>query len=389
MIGSAATRYLSAMGLRVAAVGPAEPTNWQEHSGVFASHYDQGRITRIIDPDGVWAVLGARSIAAYGEIEAAGGIAFHHPVGCLRVSPFYQQPDDTIAQAAAHGDAHGAQFQLLPAAELAARFPFLHFAPGSTALWEEGGAGYINPRSLVAAQLTAAERQGATVIRATVTRLAKQNGVVELATDQGESVRAAKVLVAAGAYTNQLLPRPLDLRARAVSILLAEVDEAEAARLAAMPSIIYRLDGDPTLFSIYALPPIRYPDGRTYVKIGGALFEPIHRSSHAEWVEWFHGPGNPVETGAVRQVLEAMLPGLRVRRYATKPCVVTYTAHDHPYVDVLDADSPADGQLFVAAGGCGAAAKSSNEIGRMAALLVANRAWTYDIPTETFRACPA
>jgi sarcosine oxidase len=202
-------------------------------------------------------------------------------------------------------------------------------------------------------------------------------------------VAAAKVLVAAGAYTNHLLPRPLELRARAVSILLAEVDEAEAERLAAMPSIIYRLDGDPTLFSIYALPPIRYPDGRIYIKIGGTLFEPIHRASHAEWVEWFHGPGNPVETGAVRQVLEAMLPGLHVRRCATKPCVVTYTAHDHPYVDVLDADSPAAGQLFVAAGGCGAAAKSSNEIGRMAALLVAEGAWRYDIPAESFRACPA
>jgi len=47
----------------------------------------------------------------------------------------------------------------------------------------------------------------------------------------------------------------------------------------------------------------------------------------------------------------------------------SYTAHERPYVDRLA------GGLFVAAGGCGAAAKSSDAIGRMAARLVENGTW--------------
>jgi sarcosine oxidase len=163
------------------------------------------------------------------------------------------------------------------------------------------------------------------------------------------------------------------------------VDRAEAERLAAMPSIIYRLDGDPTLVSIYALPPILYPDGYTYVKIGGTLCESVYRSSHAEFVEWFHGEGNPVETDAVKSVLLDIILGLRAESFHTRPCVVTYTATDHPYIDVLDGDDPAAGHIFVAAGGCGSAAKSSNEIGRIAALFVANGAWSYDIDASTFK----
>ena len=38
MFGAAATRHLSAQGLKVAAIGPAEPLDWQRHNGVFASH---------------------------------------------------------------------------------------------------------------------------------------------------------------------------------------------------------------------------------------------------------------------------------------------------------------------------------------------------------------
>ncbi|MCC9076321.1 FAD-dependent oxidoreductase [Litorilinea aerophila] len=386
LIGSAAARYLSATGAKVLAIGPDEPANWQEHTGVFASHYDQGRITRIIDPDSVWSLLGARSIAAYAEIEAASGVRFHHPVGCLRVSPFYSQPDDTLAQAQDHGTANGADFAVQPADELAAHFPFLRFAPGSTGLWEQGGAGYINPRSLVQAQLTLARQQGATIVRETVTAIRQQGRVVALTTDAGQTYTAQKVLIAAGAYTNHLLPRALDLRPRAVSILLAELDEEEARRLAAMPALIYRLAGHPILYSIYALPPIPYPDGKVYLKIGGTLFQPVYRQGHDELVDWFHGPGNPQETDALKKVLQALIPGLRARSWQTRPCVVTYTAHDHPYIDVLARDEAGDGQIFVAAGGCGAAAKSSNELGRVAALLVTEGRWTYDVPAEVFQA---
>ena len=51
LLGSAAARHLAEMGLNVLLLGPDEPLVRAEHSGVFGSHYDSGRITRIIDTD--------------------------------------------------------------------------------------------------------------------------------------------------------------------------------------------------------------------------------------------------------------------------------------------------------------------------------------------------
>ena len=41
--------------------------------GIFGSHYDEGRITRSLDPDPIWAEIGQRSIARYRELEQRTG----------------------------------------------------------------------------------------------------------------------------------------------------------------------------------------------------------------------------------------------------------------------------------------------------------------------------
>lgn len=379
MIGAAATRYLSAAGLRVAGIGPGEPENWQSHQGVFASHYDQGRITRIIDPDPVWGLLGKRSIEVYRELETASGVKFHHAATCLRVSPEPSAPGDTFWPSEQVGRDLDAAFTIEREGEgLTEIFPFLRFPAGSLALWERGGAGYVNPRQVVQAQLTIARQQDAAIISEAVTAFKTTAAGVAITMTSGQTVQAQKVLIAAGAYSGWLLGRPLDLRRKAVTILLAALSPVEAARLRALPSIIYRLDQHPVLASIYSLPPIVYPDGKTYLKIGGTLRTPRYLQSAEETRDWFHTDGNPIEAEALREVLFAMIPKLTATTLQTKPCVVTYTAHDRPYVDQID------DRVFIAAGGCGSAAKSSNEIGRMGALLVEQGQWAYDLPAENF-----
>ncbi|HQF96541.1 MAG TPA: hypothetical protein PLS46_20405, partial [Microthrixaceae bacterium] len=49
LIGSGALRALTDAGRRCVGVGPGEPADWSNHPGVFASHYDSGRITRHLD----------------------------------------------------------------------------------------------------------------------------------------------------------------------------------------------------------------------------------------------------------------------------------------------------------------------------------------------------
>ena len=363
MMGAAALRYLAEAGVDVVGVGPAEPADRTTHTGVFASHYDEGRITRVLDPGPVWGRLGARAIAAYADIEARSEVRFHYPVGCLRVSDDTSDPGCTLRAVEAWGREHDVTFDALDAAALGERFPFLRFGDAARGLDERGAAGYINPRALVKAQLALATAAGAPLVRAEVTGVAR-DGDGFVVTGPFDAVRARRVLVATGAWGNDLLPQPVDLNPRAVGVVLAEVDAAEAARLVAMPSIIYRFPGDPALVSIYALPPIRYPDGKIYVKIGGTLREPVRLRGRDELNAWFHGDGNPLENAATEAVLRRMIPGLDARAIRTVACTVTYTAHDRPYVDELEPG------LFVAMGGCGAAAKSSDAIGRLAADLL-------------------
>ncbi len=383
MIGAAASRYLSAVGLRVAAIGPGEPEEWKSHQGVFASHYDQGRITRIIDPDPIWGVLGKRSLAAYAALEEESGIHFHGAAGCLRVSPDPTAANDTFYQAEMVGQEENAIYTVEHTDEgLNEIFPFLHFPNGATALWERGSAGYVNPRQLVAAQLTAAVQHGATLIQETVLAMTSKPQAVAITTDQGQEILAEKVLVSAGAYSSWLLPQPLVYQRKAVTVLLAELAPDEAERLRALPSIIYRLQGHPVLASIYSLPPLRYPDGNIYLKIGGTLHTPNLLTTAAAIGDWFHGEGNPLEFDALREVLFALLPNLQVRSVQSRPCVVTYTDHGYPYI------GHASDRIYVATGGCGSAAKSSNEIGRIGALLVEHEGtWRYDLPAEHFQIC--
>jgi sarcosine oxidase len=378
LIGSAVTRFLSAASASVVAIGPDEPVDWRVHHGVFASHYDQGRITRILDPDPVWATLAARSIAAYPEIEAHSGLRFHFPVGCLRIHQQSAQPRERLAPVGELGRRMGVDFSVQDAAGLAALFPFLQVGGQVAATWERGGAGYINPRTLVQAQLTIARQQGATIVRETAVALQQAAEGMIIDTDAGQRHRAQQVIIAAGAWSNLLPQRPLELRPKKVTVVLAEVDQVEADRLASMPSILYRLDTHPSLSSVYLLPPIRYPDGNTYIKIGGALLEPLWAQTPTELAPWFHGDGNPFEADAVRAVLLELIPELRARSFTTRPCTYTMTAHGRPYVDQID-----DG-CFVATGGCGSAAKSSNEIGRLAARLALTGVWDDDLSAADF-----
>ena len=61
LIGSAAARHLATLGHDVTLIGPGEPADWGAHGGVFASHYDEGRITRGIEFTPFWAEVSRAS----------------------------------------------------------------------------------------------------------------------------------------------------------------------------------------------------------------------------------------------------------------------------------------------------------------------------------------
>lgn len=47
----------------------------QDHT-IFGAHYDEGRITRVLQPDWIWASLAKKSISRYRDLERETGINF-------------------------------------------------------------------------------------------------------------------------------------------------------------------------------------------------------------------------------------------------------------------------------------------------------------------------
>lgn len=352
MIGSAAARHLALQGHEVILIGPDEPADKASHQGVFASHYDEGRITRALDADAFWSDVSRASIARYADIEAASGVRFLTECGALLAG---ERGSDWIAQVGQVCHSRRINARHMHGPELGAAFPYLHFLDEVEAWYEARDAGHINPRRLVQAQGIAFRRAGGTVLAATASSLRERPLGVVIRTDQGD-ITADRALVAAGGFSNALLENGLPLTVYARTAALIEVDDAEAARLAGMPCLVLRLGGgrDP-----YLLPPIRYPDGRTYLKLGGDPVDRIVRGNQI--ADWFRSGGSAEVGLYLTGIIREILPGLVIRSLQTDACVTVFGPDDRPIIDRFS-----DG-IAVATAGCGRGAKCSDELGRMGA----------------------
>lgn len=353
LIGAAAARHLAAAGHGVALIGPDEPLDRAAHPGPFASHHDEGRITRALEADPFWSRVSRAAIARYPEIAAASGIDFFTEAGAVIAGP---ADGPQMRAVAATAEAEALQADRLEGVGLLMRLRALRFPEGTLAFHERRGAGHISPRRLVAAQTEAARRAGARIVAAPVRRLSEDATGVTVETDTG-SLRAGRALVAAGAWSGALLPGlpPLAVFARTVALFV--LDRVEAARLASLPAlVVYGPDGR----DCYVLPPIRYPDGRVLLKIGG---DPVDRrlTSAAEIDAWFRTAGDTEVGTHLATRLGTLIPDFRPEGMETAPCVTTFTARASPLIARLS------DRIAVATAGCGRGAKCSDELGRLGA----------------------
>lgn len=374
LIGSAAGRHLAGSMDGVALLGPDEPENPATHSGVFASHYDEGRMTRIVDPDPVWSVTAMRSIDRYAEIEAESGIRFFTPSGYLGLSG---PASDYLQRSEAAGRPNGAQTEWLDAAGIGARFPFLSVASDTTGLHETGRAGHVSPRAMVRAQTEAARRRGAAVIAQEASAIRSVGGGVEVDTVGGDTLRAEKALVAAGAFTDAcgLTPAPLELRVFGRTVVLARIEGDLLDELADMPTLGQAETG------AYILPPIRYPDGHSYLKMGlGSTDDPDLRTRE-DFTRWYRSAGSEANRRDFREFLTALIPSLaRCGTWTSATCSVAWTATGYPYIDTV-----AGTNITVAVGGNGKGAKSSDDWGWIAARMVAGGDWDHPVDAGLLR----
>ncbi len=340
LVGSAAGRHLSELTDGVVVLGPDEPADRAAHTGVFASHYDEGRITRVVDRDPAWAVTAKRSIDRYAEIEARSGIRFFTDAGYLGVGA---AGSDYLDRCETVGRMFGADITRLDAAGIAARFPFLAVPDGAEGLFEGGRAGYISPRALVRAQTEVARQQGAVIIADQATSLRPTAGGVEVDTGRGGTLRAERVLVATGAFTDAcgLLPVDLKLRVLGRTVVLAHIDDR----------LLTGSTADPELRSV--------PD----------------------LIRWFKSAGSADNRRDFQAFVTRLIPALdRGQHWHTDTCAVAFTATGLPYIDHV-----LDDRIAVAAVCNGKGAKSSDDWGWLAARLMAELEWEHPVPRERLR----
>ncbi|MEM6587811.1 MAG: FAD-binding oxidoreductase [Pseudomonadota bacterium] len=363
MMGSAAARHLVDAGLRVVLIGPREPEDTKTHQGVFASHYDQARITRRMDQDMDWSRLSTASIARYAEVEARGETTFFHPVGSLIAGPEEGPGSEYIQKCARLGRSEGIDFEEARGARLRELFPYLAFSDGTLGLFETGTGGWINPRLHVAAQTRAAVKAGVTHHVAEVAEVEENDtGVIATCSD-GTRISADKVMIACGAFSKAegLLPEAPDLRVYARTVVYFELTEAQAEQLSSMPSVIYGPPGVPCI--PYILPPVRYSDGKNHIKIGGDP-EDVELQDVDAIKAWFRTDGDKEVAAFLTDALLQLIPVLRDAPTSTGSCVTSFTPNRKPLVQQQT------DRIFALTGGCGAGAKCSDEIGRLGAELV-------------------
>ncbi len=298
MFGAATARHL-APHAKVSVVGPEAPV---DGAGAYGAHHDEGRIIGDRSRDVVWSELNRRARVGMTELDPT----LITPCGALtattRGGPGYR------GVAAEIRERHGADIRTLTADEARAGFPMVRFGPDETIL-HQPAAGHFSPRRYVALATQSAQAYGATITSGAVRVLRTYGAGVEAELGDGRRLRAEAAIVASGAFAagSDLLPVPVALRAKSEVYAMAELDDQQAAELDAMPCVNRTID-HPQLADLYVLPPLRYPDGRTYLKFGANTIIDHWLPDPAAVRGWYDHGDDDGPLPALREVLTDLLP---------------------------------------------------------------------------------
>ncbi len=385
LVGAAAARYLAECGLRVAVIGPGEPTEPINHGGVFSSHYDQGRLVSGFGGDPTWATIGRLAIAQFPSLQRRSGVEFHDAVG--RLSAIRLDDAQRAMLRSRIDGAEGETVELLGrnGRSWHDRFPAVEFPPGLDVLHEQGGAGVIDPRALIRAQNIMAMQADAEVIEQQIAGIDASVGDVVIRSVTGERYTAERALVACGAFTNSpgLLRQSVAIRCKTETTVWGVVSAATAEALADLPAITSDVD-DPALDDIYIAPPQRYPDGVHRIKLGANTRHESWPTTIDEIGQWFRAGESERDRPALERQLRRHLPEVDFTEVTSHRCIVTYTPSGFPTIDRASGDET--GRLIVAVGGNGQGAGGSDTLGMLAAGVVVGDVWPDDLPRSPFQA---
>ncbi|MEA2660806.1 MAG: sarcosine oxidase [Chloroflexota bacterium] len=310
--GSAAAAQLAARGARVLGL---------EAFARGHTNGSSGGLTRVIrlayyeHPD--YVPLLKRAWELWRELERSTGEELLRQTGGVYVGP---RDGELVAGSLRSAREHGLDHELLDPHALRARLPLFRFEPDWWGL-AESTAGYLLPDRAIAAHLTMAERGGADLhFEERVLGWARDGDGVKVSTDRG-TYRAAKLVIAAGAWNARLLPAiaPL-LQVKRVPLFWFE-PVAERAALEQLP--VYIVDSG-LGHGCYGFPYL--PDQGLKIATHGAGTptdpDTVDREAH------------PADEAPVRAFITQRLPVADGPVRMTKICMYTVTPDEHFIVDV-------------------------------------------------------
>lgn len=362
LIGSAAAKYLAESGDDVLIIGASEPKDYAQ-GDVFASHYDNSRVARVISWNSTWTQLSQESAAYWPILQEESGIELHDPSGCLYLAP----TKDAYLQSAPE---LAAKFSLKYSDiksndDVKAIAPELYFDRPVVGLYEGAPAGSINPRAVVAAQQKALSEHGGKKVDDVVVSITKKGSGYVVTTQSAQNFECTNVLVAAGSFSrfHSLLPRPIAIETKTEVVVIAKVSEQDGKKLSHMPSLLYEIY-EKDFDGIYMVKPARYSDGNWYLKMG--LNQKIDKycDQLSQLQNWFRSDEHTAYLPVLERELKALLPTIAFQSLVTKPCVISRTPTENPYIDSMQ-----DG-FFLATGCQGYSAMNSDAQGKVAATLM-------------------
>ena len=378
LIGSAAAKYMSNLKENVLLIGPCEETVLRQQI-IYASHYDRARIQRIFGSDSVFTLLNQHSANQYSSIEKESNVVFHSTEGCLYVNPY--GIDSYLGNIPQLSKEFSINFQSFDSGKSVNTFaPDYHFPESSRGIFEEAPSGHINPRLLIHAQLTLFEINGGKLLNDTALEVSNENNEIKITTLSGKVFYSKQVLLTPGAFVNffNLMKRKMALILKSETTIWAKTNANEASRLSNLPSLLYKLN-EPQINDIYLIRPLQYPDRNFYLKMGANFPDDLFFKNLTEIQEWFKNGGNENNLKVMKDALKQLIPTLLAENYFVKKCIVSYTTHGKPYIGEVDKN------LFVAVGGNGYAAMSSDALGKIAATLLINDSFPEEFFQEDFQ----
>jgi sarcosine oxidase len=261
-VGAATLLALARRGQRVLGIDRWNPPH------AMGSTHGETRITRTAIGEGeIYVPLAQRSHDIWRELEAETGDELLVQCGALILGSgagtqwVHGKPGFVRATIAA-AERYAIPHEPMDAAAVMRRFPQIRLRGDEIACFEPSG-GYVRPEACVAAQLAVARRLGAAIRPDTrVVAIDRDGAGAAVRLDDGTTLRAAEIVLAAGAWSPALLGGPLARHMQVTRQVLhwfAPDDPAEYAP-GRFPVFIWA-HGDGTEDSFYGFPVARGGQG--------------------------------------------------------------------------------------------------------------------------------